>query len=78
MFDDALDEARRIVKDAPRGTSFAVILGGPSPQALSNTPVSHRADVLAQLDGLQAVGGTFRAHEALGMATAGAGRGRAP
>ena len=69
VFDDALDEARRIVKDAPRGTSFAVILGGPSPQALSNTPVSHRADVLAQLDGLHAVGGTFRAHEALGMAT---------
>ncbi len=69
LFDDALDEARRIVKDAPRGTSFAVILGGPSPQALSNTPVSHRADVLAQLDGLHAVGGTFRAHEALGMAT---------
>jgi len=69
VFDDALEEARRIVKDAPRGTSFAVILGGPSPQALSNTPVSHRADVLAQLDGLHAVGGTFRVHEALGMAT---------
>ena len=69
LFDDALDEARRIVKDAPRGTSFAVILGGPSPQALSSTPVSHRADVLAQLDGLHVVGGTFRANEALGMAT---------
>ena len=38
LFDDALDEARRIVKDAPRGTSFAVILGGPAPQALSATP----------------------------------------
>jgi hypothetical protein len=69
LFEEALDEARRIVKEAPRGTSFAVILGGPAPQALSNTPVSHRADVLAQLDGLQALGGTFRAHEALGMAT---------
>ena len=69
LFDDALDEARRIVKDAPRGTSFAVILGGPSPQPLSNTPLSHRADVLAQLDGLKTLGGTFRAHEALAMAT---------
>jgi hypothetical protein len=69
LFDEALDEARRIVKDSPRGTSFAVILGGPSPQALSNTPVSHRADVLAQLDGLRAHGGTFSAHDALGMAT---------
>ena len=41
LFDDALDEARRIVKDAPRSTSFAVILGGPAPQPLSNTPLSH-------------------------------------
>ena len=69
LFDDALDEARRIVKDAPRNTSFAVIIGGPAPQALSNTPLSHRADTLAQLDKLQAVGGTFRAHEALAAAT---------
>lgn len=69
LFDDALDEARRIVKDAPRGTSCAVILGGPAPQALSNTLLSHRADVLAQLDGVQAPGGTFQAHEALSMAT---------
>ena len=58
LFEEALEEARRIVKDAPRGTSFVVILGGPSPQALSNTPVSHRTDILAQLDGLQATGGT--------------------
>ena len=69
LFDDALDEARRIVKDAPRSTSFAVILGGPAPQALSNTPLSHRADTLAQLEKLQVVGGTFRAHEALATAT---------
>ena len=69
LFADALDEARRIVKDAPRGTSFAVILGGPSPQALSNTPLTRRTEVLAQLDTLQALGGTFRAHDALGVAT---------
>ena len=69
LFDDALDEARRIVRDAPRSTSFAVILGGPAPQPLSNTPLSHRADTLAQLEKLQVVGGTFRAHEALATAT---------
>lgn len=69
LFDETLDEARRIVKDAPRGTSFAVILGGPSPQALTRTPVSHRADVLAQLDGIVPLGGTFDANQALGMAT---------
>ncbi|MCF7731185.1 MAG: BatA domain-containing protein [Akkermansiaceae bacterium] len=69
LFDDALEEVRTIVREAPRGTSFAIILGGPSPQALSATTISRHADVLAQLDGLQPVGGTFRAHEALGMAT---------
>lgn len=69
LFEEALEEAKRIVKDSPRGTSFAVVLGGPSPQALSSTPITHRADVLAQLEGLQVVGGTFRAHDALGMAT---------
>lgn len=69
LFDEALEEARRIITEAPRGTAFAVILGGPSPQALTATPVSHRADVLALLDGLQASGGSFRAREALGVAT---------
>ena len=69
LFDDAVEEARRIVKDAPLSTSYAIILGGPSPQAITNSPDSRRTRTLAQLDGLQAVGGTFRAHEALGMAT---------
>ena len=78
LFDEALAEARRIVKEAPRGTSFVVIVGGPSPQALSKTPISHRTDVLAQLDGLKAVGGTFRAHEALGMATLALAEGKHP
>lgn len=69
VFDTALEEARRIVTDAPRGTAFAVILGGPAPQALTRNPLTHRADVLGILDPLQPVGGTFRAQEALAMAT---------
>ncbi len=69
VFDLALEEARRIVTDAPRGTAFAIILGGPAPQALTRNPLTHRADVLGTLDKLQPIGGTFRAHEALGMAT---------
>jgi hypothetical protein len=68
-FDAALEEARRIVAEAPRGTSFTIVLGGPAPQALAGSPLSHRADVLGLLEGLQPVGGPFRAHEALGMAT---------
>lgn len=69
VFDSALEEARRIVAEAPRGTAFAVILGGPAPQALTRNPLTHRADVLGILESLQPVGGTFPAQEALAMAT---------
>jgi hypothetical protein len=69
VFDLVLEEARRIVTEAPRGTAFTLILGGPAPQALTRNPVTHRADVLEILESLQPVGGSFRAHEALGMAT---------
>ena len=78
LFDDALEEARRIVRDAPRGTSFVVVDGGPAPRALSATPVSHRADVLAQIESLRASGGVFRAHEALGVATLALAEGERP
>lgn len=69
VFTRAIDEAKQLVKDAPRGTAFTVVLGGPSPQAVTAAPLTHRADVLGVLDGLRPTGGTFRAHEALGMAT---------
>lgn len=78
LFDAALEEARKIVRDAPRGTSFVVIDGGPAPRSLSATPVSHRADVLAQLEGLRPAGGVFRAHEALGVATLALAEGERP
>ena len=69
VFDRVLEEARRIVTDSPRGTAFAVILGGPAPQALTRNPLTHRADVLGILDPLEPVGGTFRAQDAIAMAT---------
>ncbi len=68
-FETAIAEARRVVNESPRGTAFTVVLGGPAPEAVTATPLTHRADVLGVLDGLSPVGGTFRAHEALGMAT---------
>ena len=67
-FDLAVDEARKVVKEAPRGTAFTVILGGPAPQRLTGNPLSHRADVLEVLDKARPVGGPFRAHDALGVA----------
>ncbi len=68
-FESAIAEARRVVNESPRGTAFTVVLGGPAPEAVTAAPLTHRADVLGVLEGLSPVGGTFRAHEALGMAT---------
>jgi hypothetical protein len=75
IFQQAVEEARQVVKDAPNGTAFSVILGGPSPEARTAAPLTHRADVLGVLDKLETVGGTFRAHDALGMATLGLAEG---
>ncbi|MCH7226038.1 PA14 domain-containing protein [Verrucomicrobiaceae bacterium E54] len=69
VFESALNEARELVREAPRGTAFTVVLGGPAPQAVTAAPLTHRADVLGVLEQLKPVGGTFRAHEALGVAT---------
>jgi hypothetical protein len=74
-FQTAIAEAKRLVKEAPTGTSFTVILGGPAPEAKTAAPLTHRADVLGILDQLAPIGGTFRAHDALGMATLGLAEG---
>ncbi len=75
VFQRAIDEAKQLVNEAPRGTAFLVVLGGPSPEARTATPLTHRADVLGVLDSLRPLGGTFRAHEALGVATLGLAQG---
>jgi len=75
-FERAVEEARDFVKEAPKGTAFSVILGGPAPELKTGTPLTHRADVLEVLDQLEPVGGPFRAHEALGVATLSLAEGR--
>lgn len=74
-FELAVEEAQRLVREAPRGTSFSVVLGGPAPELKTGSPLTHRADVLEVLDALRPVGGIFRAHDALGMAVLGLGEG---
>ncbi len=69
VFQKAVEEAKQLVIDSPRGTAFLVVLGGPAPEAKTAAPLTHRADVLGVLDSLQPLGGSFRAHEALGIAT---------
>ncbi len=75
-FERAISEARDFVKQAPKGTAFSIILGGPAPELKTGTPLTHRADVLEVLDSLEPVGGPFRAHDALGMATLSLAEGR--
>jgi len=75
VFARAVEEAKQLVKEAPRGTAFLVVLGGPAPEAKTAAPLTHRADVLGVLDSLRPVGGSFRAHEALGVATLGLAEG---
>lgn len=75
VFSRAVEEAKQLVKEAPRGTAFLVVLGGPAPEAKTASPLTHRADVLGVLDALRPVGGNFRAHEALGVATLGLAEG---
>lgn len=75
-FDRAIEEAKSFVKEAPKGTAFSVVLGGPAPELKTGTPLTHRADVLEVLDQLRPVGGPFRAHDALGMATLSLAEGR--
>ncbi|MES2475998.1 MAG: PA14 domain-containing protein [Verrucomicrobiota bacterium] len=75
VFEEAVEEARQLVKQAPNGTAFSIFLGGPAPEARTAAPLTHRADVLGVLDKLEPIGGTFRAHDALGMATLGLAQG---
>lgn len=75
-FERAVEEAQDFVKEAPKGTAFSIVLGGPAPELKTGTPLTHRADVLEVLEQLEPVGGPFRAHDALGMATLSLAEGR--
>jgi hypothetical protein len=75
VFQNAIAEAKQLVKESPNGTAFTVILGGPAPEARTAAPLTHRADVIEVLGKLEPVGGNFRAHDALAMATVGLAQG---
>ena len=49
--DRALEEARKLVEKAPRGTSFGVVLGDAVPSILSPAPFTTKTEVLKLLDG---------------------------
>ncbi len=75
-FERSVEDARQLVREAPRGTAFSVILGGPAPELKTGTPLTRRTDVLDVLDSLTPVGGPFHAFDALGVATLSLAEGR--
>jgi hypothetical protein len=68
-FSRAVDEARAIVQRAPRGTSFSLILGGPTPSARVLAPTSDRERVLRHLDDAKPLEGALAAYDALTLAS---------
>lgn len=68
-FDRARAEAEAFIQEAPRGTAFGLIVGGPVPQVETPAPVTDRRELLGILDSLQPVQGTM---EIMGTLTAAA------
>ncbi|HEX2749853.1 MAG TPA: PA14 domain-containing protein [Verrucomicrobiales bacterium] len=77
-FDAAVREAKEIVEKAGSGTSFSVILGGPTPMARIADPVVNRADVQETLGNLKPVRGKMAAFDALATAAVSLSRGSSP
>ena len=64
-FEIARKEAADLVKAAPRGTAFGILLGGPVPQALTPALVSDKREVFAALDAARPAQGTMNVHRCL-------------
>ena len=59
-FERGIAEARRYIENAPRGTAFAVILGGPVPQVMNPVPIADRRILMNTLDRLAPANGTMQ------------------
>lgn len=77
-FQRAVDEAREIVKRAPRGHAFSLILGGPSPSGKILDPTTDRAELDSVLAGLQPLDGPMATYHALTLASLSLARGIHP
>lgn len=77
-FDRAVEEARELVRRAPRGHAFSLIVAGPSPGAKIPVPTSDRAELEAALDALRPLDGAMAAYDALTLASLTLARGDHP
>ncbi|MEC5125543.1 PA14 domain-containing protein [Verrucomicrobiales bacterium BCK34] len=77
-FERAVEEARDLVKRAPRGHAFSLILGGPSPAALILDPTTDRNELDAALEELAPLDGAMTSYQALTLASLSLARGDNP
>ncbi|MBU6178897.1 MAG: VWA domain-containing protein, partial [Verrucomicrobia bacterium] len=77
-FERAVEEARTLVKRAPRGHAFSLIVGGPSPSALVLDPTTDRAALDAALNELTPLDGAMTTYQAFTLASLSLARGDNP
>ncbi|MCF6314158.1 MAG: PA14 domain-containing protein [Verrucomicrobiales bacterium] len=77
-FQRAVDEAREIIKRAPRGHAFSLIIGGPSPSAKILEPTTDRSELNAKLDDAKLIDGSMAAYHSLTLASLSLARGDNP
>ncbi len=77
-FDRAVEEARTLIKRAPRGHAFSLILGGPSPTGVVLDPTTDRTELEAALDELNPIDGAMATYQAFTLASLSLARGDNP
>lgn len=77
-FERAIEEARTLIKRAPRGHAFSLIVGGPSPSALVLDPTTDRAALDAALNELTPLDGAMTTYQAFTLASLSLARGANP
>ncbi len=77
-FERAVDEAIEVIRRAPRGHAFSLILGGPSPSGKVLDPTTDRAELESVLRDLAPLDGPMAAYHALTLASLSLARGDHP
>ena len=77
-FDRAVEEVRTIIKRAPRGHAFSLILGGPSPTGVVLDPTTDRAELETALDQMEKLDGEMATYQAFTLASLSLARGDNP
>ncbi|MEX2579826.1 MAG: PA14 domain-containing protein [Verrucomicrobiales bacterium] len=77
-FERAVEDARTLIKRAPREHAFSLILGGPSPSGKVLEPTTDRAELEAALDDLAPLDGAMTTYQAFTLASLSLSRGDNP